>query len=71
VPISPFSEEQARTLVNLEQHYQTWIEAERALADLPYDLRRKEVGGRAYLYEIFDRSSMSLGSPNIASASRV
>jgi hypothetical protein len=56
VPISPFSEEQARTLVNLEQHYQTWIEAERALADLPYDLRRKEVGGRAYLYEIFDRS---------------
>ena len=56
MPISPFSDEQARALVNLEQHYQVWIEAERASAELPYDLRRKEVGGRAYLYEIFDRS---------------
>jgi hypothetical protein len=63
VPISPFSEEQARTLVNLEQHYQVWIEAERAFAELPYDLRRKEVGGHVYLYEIFDRggNGKSLG----------
>jgi len=51
-----FTEEQARTLVNLEQRYQVWIEAERRLFALPYDLRRKEVAGRSYLYEIRDRS---------------
>ncbi|HVV33093.1 MAG TPA: GSU2403 family nucleotidyltransferase fold protein [Vitreimonas sp.] len=54
--VEPFSEEQARALINLEQRYQVWIEAERALEKLPYDLRRKEVGGRSYLYEIKDRS---------------
>ncbi|KAF0174908.1 MAG: hypothetical protein FD124_2748 [Alphaproteobacteria bacterium] len=54
VPV--FTEEQARTLINLEQRYEVWMEAELALALLPYDLRRKEVGGRAYLYEIRDRS---------------
>src|SRR6185312_9581724 len=54
--VEPFSEEQARTLVNLEQRYQVWIEAERALSKLPYDLRRKEIAGRSYLYEIRDRS---------------
>jgi hypothetical protein len=54
--VDPFSDEQARTLINLEQRYQVWIEAERALAALPYDLRRKEVDGHAYLYEIVDRS---------------
>ena len=54
--VDPFSDEQARALVNLEQRYQVWIEAERALAGLPYDLRRKEIGGGVYLYEINDRS---------------
>jgi len=54
--IAPFNEEQNRALVNLDQRYQVWIEAERTLAGLPYDLRRKEIGGRAYLYEINDRS---------------
>lgn len=54
--VEPFTDEQARTLVNLENRYQVWMEAERALAALPYDLRRKEVAGRAYLYEIADRS---------------
>lgn len=54
--LQTFTDEQARTLVNLEQHYQVWMEAERALAALPYDLRRKEVAGRSYLYEIKDRS---------------
>lgn len=54
--IRPFTDEQARTLVNLEQRYQVWIEADRALAALPYDLRRKEIGERSYLYEIRDRS---------------
>lgn len=56
MPVALFTEEQARALVNLEQRYQVWIEAERALAALPYDLRRKEVAGRFYLYEIRDRS---------------
>lgn len=54
--VDPFTEEQARALINLEQRYQVWIEAERALAKLPYDLRRKEVAGYAYLYEIKDRN---------------
>ncbi len=54
--ILPFTDEQARALVNLNQRYEVWMEAERILADLPYDLRRKEVGGRSYLYEIADRS---------------
>lgn len=67
--VDPFSDEQARTLVNLRQRYEVWMEAERALAALPYDLRRKEVGGRAYLYEIADRSGngRSLGpwSPDL------
>lgn len=54
--VEAFSEEQFRTLVNLEQRYQVWMGAERILAALPYDLRRKEVSGKAYLYEIVDRS---------------
>ncbi len=51
-----FTDEQTRTLINLEQQYQVWMEAERAMAAMPYDLRRKDVGGRSYLYEISDRS---------------
>ena len=61
--VTPFSDEQARALLNLEQRYQVWIEAESALADLPYDLRRKTVGERDYLYEITGRdgNGRSLG----------
>lgn len=61
--IAPFSDEQLRTLVNLRQRYEVWIDAERQLAAMPYDLRRKEVKGHAYLYEIFDRggNGKSLG----------
>jgi len=54
--IVPFTDEQARTLINLRQRYEVWIDAERELAALPYDLRRKQVSGRGYLYEISDRS---------------
>jgi len=54
--IRPFSDEQSRLLVNLRQRYETWMSAERALAALPYDLRRKTISGREYLYRIFDRS---------------
>lgn len=51
----PFSDEQARVIVNLEQAYQVWMEAMRALNDMPYNMRIKEVSGREYLYEVTDR----------------
>ena len=54
--IVTFSDEQNRALVNLRQRYEVWIEAERSLLALPYDLRRKKVGEYEYLYEIHDRS---------------
>lgn len=51
----PFSDEQARVVVNLEQTYQVWMEALRTLNDMPYNMRIKEVSGREYLYEVTDR----------------
>ena len=51
----PFSDEQARVIVNLEQAYQVWMEALRILNDMPYNMRIKEVSGREYLYEVTDR----------------
>jgi hypothetical protein len=54
--IRPFTDEQARLLVNLRQRYDVWMAADQALAALPYDLRRKTVSGSSYLYEIFDRN---------------
>jgi len=54
--VKPFSDEQLRTLINLRQRYEVWMDAERRLAAMPYDLRRKTVSGHEYLYEIFDRS---------------
>lgn len=61
--IQPFSDEQLRQLVNLRTRYEVWVEAERALRALAYDLRRKTVGDHVYLYEIFDRggNGKSLG----------
>lgn len=61
--LRPFSAEQARALINLRQRYEVWIEAERTLSALPYDLRRKTISGRDYLYEIYDRggNGTSLG----------
>lgn len=61
--VIPYSDEQARALVNLRQRYEVWIGAEQVLAQLPYDLRRKEVAGHAYLYQIHDRggNGTSLG----------
>src|SRR3990170_1189739 len=52
----PFTDEQARALVNLRQRYEVGRDAERAWRALPYDLRRKRVGEYEYLYEIHDRS---------------
>ena len=64
--IRPFSDEQSRLLVNLRQRYEVWRDAERELAAMPYDLRRKTVNGRVYLYRIFDRdgNGKSLGPMN-------
>ncbi|MBS0531385.1 MAG: hypothetical protein JSS22_18650 [Proteobacteria bacterium] len=61
--IVPFSDEETRVLVNLAQQYEVWMEAERVLAGLPYNLRWKTVSGRDYLYEIIDRqgNGKSLG----------
>lgn len=71
--IKLFSDEQARALINLRQRYEVWIEAERALAKLPYGLARKQVGGRAYLYEIRDRkgNAKSLGPWSEALAAKL
>lgn len=62
--IQPFSAEQERALINMRQRHDAWIEAERELYTMPYDLRRKKVGDYEYLYEIFDRSGngKSLGA---------
>lgn len=51
----PFSDEQARVIVNLDQAYQVWMEALHTLNDMPYNMRIKEVSGREYLYEVTDR----------------
>jgi hypothetical protein len=55
--VQPFSEEQTRILINLHQQYEVWMEAERALAAMPYNLVRKEVNGHSYLYEVKDRAN--------------
>ena len=62
--LQPFTAEQERALINLRQRYEVWIAAERELAAMPYDLRRKKVGEYVYLYEIRDRSGngASLGA---------
>ena len=63
IATTPFSEEQARILINLEQRYEVWMEAKRALMRLPYGMHRKTIGSHAYLYEIRDRlgNGRSLG----------
>jgi hypothetical protein len=56
MPVIPFTDEQMRLLVNLEQQYEVWIGAERDLIGLPYGMRWKAVNGSSYLYEIHDRN---------------
>lgn len=67
--VRSFTDEQARALVNLRPRYEALIEAERGLAQLPYNLVRKRVGEREYLYEVLDRANngKSLGpmSPDL------
>ena len=55
--LQPFSDEQMRITINLYQQYEVWMEAERALAAMPYNLVRKQVNGRSYLYEVRDRAN--------------
>jgi hypothetical protein len=55
--VRPFTDEQARALINLRARYETVIEAERELAKLPYNLVRKRVGNHEYLYEAIDRAN--------------
>src|SRR4051812_39373419 len=59
----PYTDEQLRTLANLAQAYEAWLEAARARRALPYGMRWKAVSGRDYLYEIADRlgNGRSLG----------
>jgi hypothetical protein len=59
----PFSEEQLRTLVNLGQVYEHWVQGKRCRRELPYGMRWKTVAEREYLYEIHDRvgNGRSLG----------
>lgn len=61
--IIPFTDEQARAAINLEQHYDTWMAAERELRQLPYGLRWAERSGSFYLYRSLDRhgNAKSLG----------
>jgi hypothetical protein len=61
--VIPFSDEQRRVLVNLAQQYDSWVEASRGLAALPYGMRWKTVSGKDYLYEVLDRigNGKSLG----------
>lgn len=68
--ITPFSDEQSRLIVNLRMRYDGWMVAERELAALPYDLRRKHVNGRDYLYRIVDRggNGTSLGPMGLENA---
>lgn len=61
--VKPYSDEQRRTLINLDQHYQNWIEVERELATLPYGMKWATRSGQDYLYQVLDRSgnAKSLG----------
>ncbi len=55
--VRPFTDEQARVLINLTQHYEVWIEAEQAIFKMPYNVVWKSVGGREYLYQVLDRAN--------------
>lgn len=62
--VIPFTDEQLRQLINLRTRYEVWMDTERELHAIPYDLRKKRVGEYEYLYEIFERSGngKSLGA---------
>jgi hypothetical protein len=61
--VSYFSDEQRRVLVNIQQHYEVWIEAARDGSRLPYGMKWGERSGKDYLYQLNDRigNGRSLG----------
>lgn len=70
--IKYFSDEQRRVLVNIEQHYETWRDTQRALRKLPYGMKWAQRSGREYLYEVLDRTgnAKSLGARSAETAAR-
>jgi hypothetical protein len=62
-PVTYFSDEQRRVLINLEQHYEVWIDAVRAADGMPYGMKWVERSGKEYLYQLNDRvgNAKSLG----------
>lgn len=71
--VTPFSDEQMRVLVNLEQRYAAWIHTERVVRTLPYGMRWKTSAGIEYLYEIADRlgNGRSLGRRSAATEAQL
>lgn len=61
--MTPFTEEQLRTLVNLGQVYDHWVQSTRERRKLPYGMQWKTISGQDYLYEMRDRkgNGRSLG----------
>lgn len=59
----PYSDEQQRVLINIEQRYDTWMAAERAATALAYGMKWAESSGKEYLYQVLDRigNAKSLG----------
>lgn len=68
-----YTDEQLRTLANLAQAYEAWLEAARARRTLPYGMRWKTISGREYLYEISDRfgNGRSLGPRSAVNEKRL
>jgi hypothetical protein len=68
--LNDFTQEQSRVLVNLQQHYEVWLDARRRAAALPYGMKWVTRGASEYLYELADRrgNARSLGpkSPTTA-----
>lgn len=52
-----FSDEQVRCAINLEQHYDAWVAARRALSAMPYGMRWVRRAEYEYLYEFQDRAN--------------
>lgn len=61
-----FDHEQARVLINLNQHYDVWRDARRQGSELPYGMKWVSRGSSEYLYEVQDRrgNAKSLGPRN-------
>ena len=53
--LEPFSDEQLRTAINLEQAYHGWMSVERRIEAMPYALTVRNINGGQYLVEKFNR----------------